>query len=253
MRSVPRKMASVAEKLKKLKPTAKNVVEKYKEVLDFALNSVKSSGEQQQGLQLFLTAVSEEALGIVNSKSLLSAFAESIPGIRDDGVARSVSEFALVRIQGRIVSFEEQATQIRLALATVLERQQEFRASAEALCGIPMESGQKIYSPTFKMEVYLRIAKLFLEEGEHVSAEAYINRAGMLQSDVDHNSLHVIYRMCSARMADFRRKFTDAARRYIHLSYDPAIHPDEKQFLLKCAMICAILSQVSPSLHLLNL
>ena len=45
------------------------------------------------------------------------------------------------------------------------------------------------------MEVYLRIAKLFLEEGEHVSAEAYINRAGMLQSDVDHNSLHVIYRV----------------------------------------------------------
>ena len=51
--------------------------------------------------------------------------------------------------------------------------------------------------------------------------------------------------MCSARMADFRRKFTDAARRYIHLSYDPAIHPEEKQFLLKCAMICAILSQVN--------
>ena len=136
-------MASVAEKLKKLKPTGKNVVEKYKEVLDFALISVKSSGEQQQGIQLFLTAVSDEALGIVNSKSLLSAFAESIPGIRDDGVARSVSEFALARIQGRIVSFEEQATQIRLALATVLERQQELRASAEALCGIPMESGQK--------------------------------------------------------------------------------------------------------------
>ena len=55
--------------------------------------------------------------------------------------------------------------------------------------------------------------------------------------------------MCCARMADFRRKFTDAARRYIHLSYDPAIHPDEKQFLLKCAMICAILSQVSYDSH----
>ena len=121
----------------------------------------------------------------------------------------------------------------------------------------------RIYSAVFKMEVYLRIAKLYLEEGDHVSAEAYINRAGMLQSDVDQSKLHVIYKvrttsphthiqrhvffsvkMCSARMADFRRKFTDAARRYIHLSYDPAIHPDEKQFLLKCAMICAILSQV---------
>lgn len=136
-------MASVAEKLKKLKPTAKNAVEKYKEVLDFALNSAKGSVDQQKGLQLFLTAISDEALGIVNSKSLLSVFAEKIPEIGDDGVARAVSEFSLGKIQGRIVSFEEQATQIRLALATVLERQQEFRASAEALCGIPMESGQK--------------------------------------------------------------------------------------------------------------
>ena len=136
-------MASVAEKLKKLKPTAKNVVEKYKEVLDFALTSVKGSGEQEKGLQLFLTAATEEVLGIVISKSLLSVFAERIPEIGDDEVARSVSQFALGRIQGRIVSFEEQATPIRLALATVLERQGEFRASAEALCGIPMESGQK--------------------------------------------------------------------------------------------------------------
>ena len=44
-------------------------------------------------------------------------------------------------------------------------------------------------------------------------------------------------------MADFRRKFSDAARRYIQLSYEPAIHPDERLQSLKCAMICAILSQ----------
>ena len=55
-------------------------------------------------------------------------------------------------------------------------------------------------------------------------------------------------------MADFRRKFSDAARRYIHLSYEPAIHPDERLQSLKCAMICAILSQAGgwwyPSLSL---
>ena len=45
------------------------------------------------------------------------------------------------------------------------------------------------------MEVYLRIAKLYLDEADHVSAEAYINRAGMLQSDVDRSDLHVIYKV----------------------------------------------------------
>ena len=55
----------------------------------------------------------------------------------------------------------------------------------------------RIYSPSFKMEVYLRIARLYLEEADHVSAEAYINRAGMLQSEVQQNKLHVIYRVSS--------------------------------------------------------
>ena len=43
-------------------------------------------------------------------------------------------------------------------------------------------------------------------------------------------------------MADFRRKFSDAARRYIQLSYESAIHQDERMTSLKRAMICTILS-----------
>ena len=235
-------MASVRDRLKKVKPAAKNAVEKYREILEYTMKNVETSADQQVGLEAFLTAVLDESLGIVSAKALLSNFAERIPEIKES-IAKMVCQFAITKIQGRIVSFEEQATQIRLALAQIQERERDYRGSAEVLCGIPMDSGQKIYTAVFKMDVYLRIAKLYLEEGDHVSAEAYINRAGMLQSDVDRSDLHVIYKMCCARMADFRRKFTDAARRYIHLSYEPAIHSDEKLLLLKCAMICSILSQ----------
>lgn len=134
---------SVSDKLKKVKPAAKNAVEKYREVLDFALNIAESPKDQQESLQVFLTAISDESLGIVSAKSLLTSFTERIPEIKDKEVARAVCHFALTRIQGRIVSFEEQATQIRLALATVLEEQHEYHTSAEVLCGIPMDSGQK--------------------------------------------------------------------------------------------------------------
>ena len=48
--------------------------------------------------------------------------------------------------------------------------------------------------------------------------------------------------VCSAKMADFRCKFSDAARRYIQLSYEPALHQDERMMSLKRAMICTILS-----------
>ena len=58
-----------------------------------------------------------------------------------------------------------------------------------------------------------------------------------------HSSNHSYFiQVCSAKMADFRRKFSDAARRYIQLSYEPAIHPDERMTSLKRAMICIILS-----------
>lgn len=143
MRTRGMKMASaVKDKLKKVKPTAKNAVEKYGEILEFVLKSVNSPADQQEGLQLFLTALLDENLGIVSAKSLLSSFAERITEI-SESVAKTVCQFALAKIQGRIVSFEEQATQIRLALATILENEHDCRASAEVLCGIPLDSGQK--------------------------------------------------------------------------------------------------------------
>ncbi len=45
------------------------------------------------------------------------------------------------------------------------------------------------------MEVYLRIAQLYLEEQDHVAAEAYINRAALLQSEVDRSDLQIIYKV----------------------------------------------------------
>ena len=51
------------------------------------------------------------------------------------------------------------------------------------------------YGSNFKMEIYLQIARLYLEEQDHVSAEAYINRAAMLQSDVNSRELHIIYKV----------------------------------------------------------
>ena len=63
------------------------------------------------------------------------------------------------------------------------------------------------------------------------------------EGTVKHLYMYHRLQVCCARMADFRRKFTDAARRYIQLSYEPAIHTDERLQSLKHAMICAILSQ----------
>ena len=49
------------------------------------------------------------------------------------------------------------------------------------LVGIPLETGQKQYSIDYKLETYLKIARLFLEDDDPIQAEAYINRASLLQ------------------------------------------------------------------------
>ena len=46
----------VQGKLKKVKPSAKNVVEKYKEVLDQTLRECRQPEELRAGLEAFLTA-----------------------------------------------------------------------------------------------------------------------------------------------------------------------------------------------------
>lgn len=45
------------------------------------------------------------------------------------------------------------------------------------------------------MKIYLKIAQLYLEEQNHVSAEAYINRAALLQSETKNKELQTIYKV----------------------------------------------------------
>ena len=97
------------------------------------------------------------------------------------------------------------------------------------------------------MEIYLKIARLYLEEERHVDAEAFINRATSLIPEVTRKDLLIIHKVCSARMQDYWRKFDDAARRYLALAYEPSIHPDEQLTSLRCAINCAILSSGGPT------
>ena len=53
---------------------------------------------------------------------------------------------------------------------------------------------------------------------------------------------HVIPQVCYARVLDYRRKFIEAAQRYLDLSYKTAIHDEERMTALKHALICTMLA-----------
>jgi len=110
------------------------------------------------------------------------------------------------------------------------------------LVGIPLETGQKQYTVAYKLETYLKIARLYLEDEDPVQGEAYINRAAQLQTQTKDEHLQIIYKVCQGRLLDFKRKFIEAASRYNELSYKTVIHEDERMTALKNAMICTILA-----------
>jgi COP9 signalosome complex subunit 4 len=98
------------------------------------------------------------------------------------------------------------------------------------------------YSVDYKLETYLKIARLYLEDDDAVQAEAYINRASLLQNESKNEQLQIVYKVCYARVLDYRRKFIEAAQRYNELSYRSIIAEEERVTALKNALICTVLA-----------
>jgi COP9 signalosome complex subunit 4 len=159
-----------------------------------------------------------------------------------DETSQVISHFALDRLQPRVISFEEQVAIIRQHLAGIYERQEQWREAANVLGLIPLETGQRQYSADYKLETYLKIARLYLEDEDAAMAESFINRASMLQTETKNENLLILYKVCYARVLDYRRKFIEAAQRYNELSYRSEVEEEERLVALKKALICTVLA-----------
>ena len=51
------------------------------------------------------------------------------------------------------------------------------------------------YTVDYKLETYLKIAQLYLEDEDPVNAEAYINRASIIQADTTNVGLQMLYKV----------------------------------------------------------
>ncbi|XP_064645691.1 COP9 signalosome complex subunit 4-like [Lineus longissimus] len=217
----------------------KDLTEKYRTVLDATLKT--QGADLSEGLKVFVEAMVNENVSLVVSRQILTDFCSHLNKLPDNE-AKDVSHYTLDKIQPRVISFEEQVASIRQHLANIYERESCWKEAANVLVGIPLETGQKQYSSDYKLETYLKIARLYLENDDPVQAEAYINRASLLQADSQNEELQIYYKVCYARVLDYRRKFIEAAQRYNELSYKPIVAENERITALKNALICTILA-----------
>ncbi|KAH3864035.1 hypothetical protein DPMN_027047 [Dreissena polymorpha] len=219
---------------------SKDVIDRYRTILDGIFKS-RGSPDFIQQLQAFVEALLNEIVSLVISRQLLGVFCAQLLQL-DDTIAKQIALFTLEKVQARVISFEEQVSDIRQHLADIYEREGSWKEAANILVGIPMETGQRQYKPEYKLETYLKIARLYLEDSDPVQAEAYINRASLLQTDSQNLELQIHYKACYARVLDFRRKFIEAAVRYNELSYKSVVAEEERITALKNALICTVLA-----------
>lgn len=217
----------------------KELIEKLREVLDQIVELKEE--ERIKGLNLFVESLVNENVSLIVSRTLFTEFGTRLQAL-EDAVAETVALFTLEKIQPRVISFEEQVSSLRQHLALMYERQELWKKAATVLVGIPLETGQKQYSVDYKLETYLKIARLFLEDDDPIQAEAYINRASLLQAETKNEELQIQYKVCYARVLDYRRKFIEAAQRYNELSYRTIIHESERKTALQSALHCTILA-----------
>ncbi|KAJ8715189.1 hypothetical protein PYW08_005170 [Mythimna loreyi] len=238
---MPTTVQSVRQYLSELRNSGglhKDQAEKYRNVL---MEILKSETEMAECLKAFVEAIVNENVSLVISRQLLTDVSTHL-ALLPDVVSSCVSHFALDVIQPRVISFEEQVASIRQHLADIYERNQNWKEAANVLVGIPLETGQKQYSVDYKLETYLKIARLYLEVDDPVQAEAFVNRASLLQAETTNEQLQIYYKVCYARVLDYRRKFIEAAQRYNELSYRNIIHEDERMTCLRNALICTVLA-----------
>ncbi|MCJ1267758.1 hypothetical protein MMC22_007644 [Lobaria immixta] len=217
----------------------------YKEVLDL-IRSSSNSLHISTDLSAFIDSILGETLGIVAARPLLASAVDAIKSITSTEDRIVAGAHALLALESRVVSFEEQDALIRETLADAYQEQDDYVEAAKMLEGIQLESSQRKISDDSKVRTWIRICRLYLEEDDTTSAESYLNRAKNLLYKVEDHELNLMFQLSQARILDSRRKFLDASQVYHSFSFSMALDEEERTRALSSAIICAVLAPAGP-------
>ncbi|KAF9435611.1 COP9 signalosome complex subunit 4 [Entomortierella beljakovae] len=226
----------------------KDKIKGYQDLLSSILQDTSNDTVTNNRLEQFINAATEESVGLVVSRQALTDFTvafDAATNISAD-TKKEIYKHALDKVQGRLVSFEEQVSAIRTHLATIYEEEEDWAEAAQVLMGIPLDSGHRIIPNEYKVGVYIRIVRLLLEDDEAVSAEAYLNRASVLIRETKDLSLQLTFKLSQARVSDFKNKFLEASSRYHEISYIQDVDAEERMHILSAAVVCAVLAPAGP-------
>ncbi|GAA5934286.1 uncharacterized protein JCM15063_004528 [Sporobolomyces koalae] len=207
--------------------------------------TLSSSTALTRDLDQFLSTVVAADFPQIVARQVLQEYVHQIVEISDRDVKKQVMKQSLHELQPRVTSFEPEVCVVREKYANLLEEDEEFPEAAKVLIGIPLESGSR--PDDYKLRVYIRIVRLFLEEEDSTSADTYFNRASLLAHSATDLETQLQFKLCQARMFDFSRRFADAASKYHEISYVSVLAEEERLQALTAAIVCAVLAPAGPT------
>ncbi|KAH7105564.1 hypothetical protein BKA62DRAFT_690149 [Auriculariales sp. MPI-PUGE-AT-0066] len=191
--------------------------------------------------------VTDERVGLVVARQIITELVKALESgaITDAEVRKRITEETLQLLQPRIVSYEEQVSALRMQLATIFEQEEDWSEAARVLMGV--DTSSRLIADEDKLQIYIRIVRLLLEEEDSVQAETYYNRAALLIHSTQDRELQLAFKLSQARIMDYSRKFLEAALRYHELSWIAEIDEEERLHALGAAVTCAVLAPAGPN------
>lgn len=227
--------------------SSSNKVSAYESCLDSILNSPDRS-HLLSVLSQYVTKTLSDSVGIANSRLILNTLAQRIRSISATETRIKVAENTIQQLQPKVVSFEEQDTQLKEVLADTYEELQDYLASAKALQSITLSSSQRDISNVDKAKVWIRITRCYLEEDDSTNAVTFLNRVKntVHVNDLESDEIRLQFQLCQARISDSQRQFLDASASYHSLSTQSQIDEGERLQALSAAIVCAVLAPAGP-------
>lgn len=141
---------------------------------------------------------------------------------------------------------EEQDALVREIVADAYESEEEYLAAAKVLQGIHLDSSQRLISDETKARMWIRIVRLYLEEDDTTSAEAFMNKIKNLPSKIEDPELKLHFQLSQAKILDARRRFLDASQEYLNVSLATGVDDEDRLHALSAAIVCAVLAPAGP-------
>ena len=217
----------------------------YESALDTILSSF-SSNDLSANLTAYVQSILSDSIGVIHSRPLLSNFVTKFKGLQDNEVKISAGTEIVQILAPKIVSYEQQDTELKLILADAHEAEEDFTNSARTLQTITLDSSQRSITDNEKAKVWMRICRCYLEEDDPTNALSYLNKIKQVIFNVTDRETRLQFQLSQARISDSQRNFLDASVSYLALSLETVIDEEERLQALSAAITCAVLAQAGP-------